>query len=251
MLLKIKTNANRGGYVDHVYVRHSLLHSAILSMVQFDGNYPETVPFPNADVFNPTIRNIFLDDVDTAPDMTPDRTTFRMSSAASRSPVANVYYRDSEFHTTSTLESGFSGNKNIANFVVENVTYVNPATGARTVYNTTPLSLADETTAVTAGGATVPLRASPDVITTVPEATLSLRGRLNLYPGFAGTVRVFVDRETTPVAAELAADGTFHTGQFTVDDDQYWYVDRHYIAVNFYDGINMNTVVYQIAVGPS
>src|SRR5262245_18401714 len=81
MLLKIKPNANRGGYVRNVYVRHSLLHSAILSMVQFDGNYPETVPCPNADEFTPTIRIIFLDDVDTAPDMTPDRPTFRMSSA--------------------------------------------------------------------------------------------------------------------------------------------------------------------------
>jgi hypothetical protein len=215
-------------------------------MVQFDGNYPETVPFPNADVFNPTIRNIFLDDVDTAPDITPGRTTFLMSSAASRSPVENVYYRDSEFHTTSTLESGFSRNKNIRNFVVENVTYVNPSTGERTVYNTTPLTLLDETTAVTAGGP-VPLDA--DAVTPVPEATFSVQGKVDLsqYPGFAGTVRVFVDRDTTPVPAELSADGTFHTGQITVDDDQYWYVDRHYVAVNLYDdGINMNTVVYQV-----
>lgn len=242
MLLKIKTNANRGGFVENVYVRHCLLRSAILSMVQFDGNYPETVPFPNADVFNPTIRNIFLDDVDTAPDITPGRTTFLMSSAASRSPVENVYYRDSEFHTTSTLESGFSRNKNIRNFVVENVTYVNPATGGRTVYDTTPLTLLDETTA-----SGVPLK--ENMVTSVPDATFSLQGKVDLtqYPGFTGTVRVFVDRSTTPVPATLDADGTFHTGQITVDDDQYWYVDRHYLAVNLYDdGINMNTVVYQV-----
>jgi len=246
MLLKIKTNANRGGYVENVYVRHCLLRSAILSMVQFDGNYPETVPFPNADVFNPTIRDIYLDDVDTAPDMTPGRTTFLMSSAASRSPVENVFYRDSVFHTTSTLEAGFSGNKNIRNFVVDNVTFLNPATGGRTVYRTTPLDL-DQTVAVTTG-ADVPL--AEDRVTTVPSPTFSLRGKVD-RPGFAGTVRVFVDRATTPVPAELAADGTFHTGQITVDDNQYWYVDRHYIAVNFYDGINMNTVVYPVAVGQS
>lgn len=223
-------------------MRHSLLRSAILSMVQFDGNYPETVPFPDADVFNPTIRNVYLDDVDTAPDITPGRTTFRMSSAASRSPVEHVHYRDSVFHTTSTLESGFSANKNIEDFVVENVTYVNPSTGASTVYDTTPLTLLDGTTA---DG--TPLDA--DAVTTVPAATFSLRGKVDLrkYPGFAGTVRVFVDRDTTPVPATLDADGTFHTGQITVDDDQYWYVDRHYIAVNLFDdGINMNTVVYQV-----
>jgi hypothetical protein len=62
---------------------------------------------------------------------------------------------------------------------------------------------------------------------------------------------VFVDRDPTPMPAELAADGTFHTGQITVDDNQYWYSDRHYVAVNLYDGINMNTVVYQVATGKS
>ncbi|MFL6121602.1 glycoside hydrolase family 28 protein [Actinophytocola sp.] len=253
MLLKIKTNANRGGYVENVYVRHSLLRSATVSMVQFDGNYPETVPFPNADVFNPVIRDIYLDDVDTAPDMTPGRTTFRMSSAASRSPVENVYYRDSRFYTDSTLESGFSGNRNIRNFVVENVTYLDPVTGRRTVYHTTPLNLLDRTVAVTAAGASVPLTAAADVVTAVPTRTFSLHGKVDVaaYPGFAGTVRVFVDRDPNPVPATLAADGTFQTGQLTVDDNQYWYVDRHYVAVNLYDGINMNTVVYQIAVGRS
>lgn len=256
MMLKIKTNANRGGYVQDIHVRRSLLRSAILSMVQFDGNYPETVPFPNTDVFNPTIRNIYLDDVDTAPEMTPGRTTFRMSSAASRSPVENVHYRNSEFHTTSTLEAGFSANRNIKNFVVENVTYVNPSTQDRTTYRTTPLDLLDQTTALTGSGP-VPLRAAsadaPDLITTLPDRTFTVRGKVDLarYPGFAGTVRVFVDRDPTPVPAELSADGTFHTGQLTVDDDQFWYTDRHYVAVNLYDGINMNTFVYQVAVGGS
>jgi hypothetical protein len=223
-------------------------------MVQFDGNYPETVPFPNADVFNPAIRNIYLDDVDTAPGMTPGRTTFQMSSAASRSPVENVYYRDSEFHTTSTLEAGFSRNKNIRNFVVENVTYLDPVTQQRTVYRTTPLRLLDATTAVTGTGTSTPLRAAsletPDLITPVPSATFTLHGRVDLaaYPSFVhnGTVRLFVDRAETPVPATLAADGTFHSGPVTLDDDQSWYSDRHYVAVNLHDGINMNTFVYQV-----
>lgn len=256
LLLKIKTNANRGGYVENIYVRRCLLRSAISGMVQFDGNYPETVPFPNADVFNPTIRNVYLDDVDTAPGMTPGRTTFQMSSAASRSPVENVYYRDSEFHTTNTLEAGFSRNKNIKNFVVDNVTYIDPATGHRTGYQTTPLNLLDATMAVTATGASTPLQEvrpeTPDLITPVPDATFTVHGKVELavYPSFVdtGTVRLFVDRAETPVSATLDPDGTFHSGPITLDDDQSWYSDRHYVAVNLHDGINMNTVVYQVVV---
>lgn len=252
LLLKIKTNANRGGYVENIYVRRSLLRSAISGMVQFDGNYPETVPFPNADVFNPTIRNVYLDDIDTAPGMTPGRTTFQMSSAASRSPVENVYYRDSEFHTTSTLEAGFSRNKNIRNFVVENVTYIDPATQRRTVYQTTPLNLLDATTAVTATGTSTSLRAAPDLVTPVPAATFTVHGKVDLaaYPSFVhtGTIRVFVDRAETAVPATLDPDGTFHSGPITLDDDQSWYSDRHYVAVNLHDGINMNTSVYQVVV---
>jgi hypothetical protein len=207
-------------------------------------------------VFNPTIRNIYIDNVNTPPTMTPGRTTFQMSSAASRSPVENVYYRDSEFYTTSTLEAAFSRNKNLKNFVVENVAYINPASGARTLYNTTPLNLLDETVAVTASGRTVPLTATsienPDTIIGVPENTLRLRGKVDLtaHPEFArtGTVRLFVDRNATPVPVTVAPDGGFETGPFTLDDDQPWYQDRHYLAVNFFSGLNMNTMVYQVAV---
>jgi polygalacturonase len=256
LALKIKTNSNRGGAVENIYMRDSVLRTAISGMVQFDGNYSETVPFPNADVFNPTIRNIYIDNVNTPPTMTPGRTTFQMSSAASRSPVENVYYRDSEFYTTSTLEAAFSRNKNLKNFVVENVAYINPATGARTLYNTTPLNLLDETVAVTASGRTVPLTAAsienPGTIIDVPENTLRLRGKVDLtaHPDFArtGTVRLFVDRNATPVPVTVAADGGFETGPFTLDDDQPWYQDRHYLAINFFSGLNMNTMVYQVAV---
>jgi uncharacterized lipoprotein NlpE involved in copper resistance len=59
--------------------------------------------------------------------------------------------------------------------------------------------------------------------------------------------QVFVDRSTAPIAAALNADGSFSTGPITLNDNQYWYVDRHYVAVNFVNGININTVVYQVA----
>ena len=255
LILKIKTNSNRGGMVENIYLRDCLLNQAISGMAQFDGNYSETVPFPNADMFNPTIRNIYIDNVNTAPTMTVGKTTFQFSSAASRSPVENVYYRNSVFYTTNTLQAAFNSNKNIKNFVVENVKYINPTTHAETMYNTTPLNLLDETAAVVSGGANVPLTAksiaNPDVIIEVPAKTFKISGKVDLsaYPGFTagGTVRVFLDRSTSATNATLSADGSFITSSnITLNDSQYWYTDRHYVTVNFYNGYNMNSMVYQV-----
>jgi Glycosyl hydrolases family 28 len=257
LLLKIKTNSNRGGVVENIYLRDCLVRRAGSGLIQFDGNYSETMPFPNADIFNPTIRNIFIQNVDTAPTMNPGRTTFQFSSAASRSPVENVYYRDSDFYTTSTLGSAFSRNKFIKNFVVDNVSYINPATLERTVYNTTPLGLRDETVAVTGTGQVMPLTAAsisrPDAITQVPAATFTLRGKVDLssYPAFpaTGTILLYVDRNATAIPAKLNLDGSFKSGPITLDDNQSWYRDRHYVAVNLFDtGINMTTMVYQVVV---
>ncbi|MFU8852065.1 glycosyl hydrolase family 28 protein [Micromonospora sp. SL1-18] len=255
LILKIKTNSYRGGAVENIYLRHSLLKMARSAMIQLDSNYSETVSFAKADIFNPTVRNIYVDDVNTAPTMTPGKTTFQFSSAASRSPVENVYYRNSVFYTTSTLQAAFSSNKNIKNLVVENVTYINPSTGVETVYDTTPLRLLDETAGVT-GGEAVRLTAAsidnPDVINSVPARSFNIKGKIDLaaYPGFVegGTVRIFVDRSSSAIPATLSPDGSFTSDTITVDDDQYWYRDRHYIAVNFFNGLNINTVVYQVAV---
>jgi polygalacturonase len=258
MILKIKTNSYRGGAVENIYLRHNLLKAARSAMVQLDSDYSETVSFPDADIFDPTVRNIYLDDVDTAPTMPPGKTTFQFSSAASRSPVENVYYRNSVFYTTSTLQAAFSSNKNIKHLVVENVRYIDPSSGAETVYNTTPLNLLDRTTAH-AGDENIRLTpasiADPNVINKVPAHTFTVSGKVDLaaYPGFVsgGTVRIFLDRSTTPIPVALSPDGSFTSGAITLDDDQYWYIDRHYVAVNLCNGININTIVYQVAAGAS
>lgn len=254
MILKIKTNSYRGGAVENIYLRHNLLKAARSAMVQLDSNYSETVSFPNADIFNPIVRNIYLDDVNTAPTMTPGKSTFQFSSAASRSPVENVYYRNSVFYTTSTLQGAFNSNKNIKNLVVQNVKYVDPSSGAETVYNTTPLNLLDQTTAHVGDEAvrlTPVSGADPNVINKVPGHTFTVSGKVDLaaYPGFVngGTVRIFVDRSGTAIPATLSADGSFTSGPITLNDDQYWYTDRHYVAVNLFNGININTIVYPVA----
>ncbi|MFE9201202.1 glycoside hydrolase family 28 protein [Micromonospora sp. NPDC007230] len=254
MILKIKTNSYRGGFVEKIYLRHNLLKMARSAMVQLDSNYSETVSFPSADIFNPTVRNIYLDDVNTAPTMTPGRTTFQFSSAASRSPVENVYYRNSTFHTSNTLQAAFNSNKNIKNLVVENVTYIDPSTGAETVYHTTPLNVLDETVAH-AGDQTVQLTpvstSNPNVINKVSGHSFTITGQVDLatYPGFVsgGTARIFVDRSGTAIPVTMNADGSFTSGTITLNDDQYWYTDRHYVALNLFNGININTIVYHVA----
>ncbi|MFG2926693.1 glycosyl hydrolase family 28 protein [Streptomyces sp. NPDC048305] len=254
MALKLKTNAVRGGVVENIYMRDCSLEQASYGLVNVDGDYPETVPIPNADVFNPTVRNVYIDNVDTAPTMKAGKTTFVFSSAASRSPVENVYYRNSVFHTTSTLAAGFSKTKNVKNFVVQNVTYINPSTGATTRYDTTPLNLLPTAVAQTSAGARVPLTATslaqPNTVTTLPAGAFRIAGRIDLakYPTFltGGVIRAFVDRSSTATAVTVNSDGTFVSDPITLDDSQSWYTDRHYVAVNLYNGINMNTMVYQV-----
>jgi polygalacturonase len=256
-VLKIKTNAYRGGIVQDIYVRNSVVNQTIRGIVNFDTNYSESVKYPNADIFNPTIRNIYIDHVDAAPTVTTTYPAFVISSGVSRSPVENVYYRNSTFYTTATFESAFSssGSKFFKNLVIDNVKYINWKTLVETWYNTSPLNLLDVTTA-NVGGAAVPLTAvsinEPNVINAVSANNFTVSGRVDLAasPGFVtgGTVRVLVDRNTTAIPVTLNADGSFTSGTITLDDNQYWYVDRHYVAVNFFKGININTMVYQVAV---
>jgi hypothetical protein len=88
----------------------------------------------------------------------------------------------------------------------------------------------------------------------VPGRTFRIAGAVDLStaPDFprAGTLRILVDRDDTPVPVQVRADGTFLSDPVTLDDDQPWYRDRHYVAVNLWaaDGIDINTTVYQVAV---
>ena len=123
------------------------------------------------------------------------------------------------------------------------------------MYNTTPLKLLDATVA-TVGTDIVPLTPvsidNPNFINQVAGPTFRVSGQVDLaaYPGFlpGGTVRLFVDRSTTVIPVVLNADGTFTSNPITLNDNQTWYIDRHYVAVNFFNGLNINTMVYQVVV---
>jgi hypothetical protein len=206
------------------------------------------------------IHNIYIDNVNATPSVTTSYPAFVIYSDVSRTPIQNVYYANSIFYTTSTFESAFSATiaKFFARLVIHNVTFVNPGTGAATVYNTAPLRLRGDTVASFSGGA-APVRLTaaslrqPNVINRLPSDTFTISGQVDLaaFPGFlpGGSVAIFVDRGTTPVPVTLSPDGDFTSGPITLNDDQYWYEGRHYIAVNFYNGININTEVYQVCSG--
>lgn len=257
-LLKLKTNSYRGGVIQGIYVRNSAITQTIRGVLNLDTNYGESNPVPGGDVYNPVIRDIYLDNVNATPTVMTSYPAFVISSGVSRSPFTNVTYENSVFYTTATFPAAFAkpASRFFRHLTISGVRFVNPQTGAVTSYDTTPLGLTGPTTAST-GGATVPLTAvsaaRPDAVTPLPADTFTISGTVNLaaYPGFlssGGTVAVYVDRDTAPVPVAVNPDGSFTSGPITLDNSQYWYAGRHYVAVSLSSGINADTVVYQVSV---
>lgn len=256
-LLKIKTNSYRGGVIQGVYVRNSTMTQTIRGVVNLDTDYGESNPIPDTDIYNPTIRDVYLDNVNTTPTVSTSYPAFVISNAVARSPFQNVVYENSVFYTTATFPAAFASaaGKFFENLAVSNVRFINPQTGAVTSYATTPLRLLNQTTA-TAGGAAVPLTAAsieqPNAVTALPADSFTVSGTVDLaaYPGFltGGSVAVYVDRDTTPVPVTVSPDGSFTSAPITLSNDEYWYAGRHYVAVSLANGINVDTVVYQVSV---
>lgn len=255
-LLKIKTNSYRGGVIQGIYIRNSTITQTIRGVVNFDTNYGESDPIPDTDIYNPTIRDIYLDNVNATPTVSTTRPAFVISNADSRSPFQNVVYENSTFYTPAAFASAFAGQGAFfENLVISNVRFISPQTGAVTAYGTTRLGLLDRTTA-NANGAAVPLTAvnirRRNVVAALPSDSFTISGQVNLaaYPGFltGGSVAVYVDRDTTPVPATVKPDGSFTSGPITLNNDDYWYAGRHYVAVSLSNGINVDTVVYQVSV---
>lgn len=250
-LLKLKTNAYRGGAIQDIYVRNSTLEQTIRGLVNIATNYSESPAQPDGDVFNPTIEGVYLDHVDAAPGASTTYPPFNGDAIQSRSPVEDLVYENSVFYTTSTLESSFAspGSQFFAGLRIANVTLTNPATGASTTYNSQPLDLAADTVAHTAE-AQVHLRAQDDCQTCgvnyLPSATFSVTGRVANYRTLTPTVQIFLDRDPTPINVTVKPDGSFTTAPITLDNDQYWYRGRHYLSINLQAGIDINTTVYQL-----
>ncbi|BDZ64433.1 DUF4832 domain-containing protein [Agromyces mangrovi Wang et al. 2018] len=259
MGFKLKTNSNRGGGIENWYARDSVFENVNWTIVEFDADYPETVSLEHADAFDPTIRNVWFDRISTSEELLPasrNPQMFRFSSSVSRSPVANVHVRDLVLHSTQNPAAAFNRNKFIADFVVEDAAFVNRSTGAISTYDTTPLDLLDETAVAVPGVEPISITAAdasaPGQVHTVPGDVVTITGKVDLadHPDFPeqGQLRVYVDRDTSPIAATIEADGTFTTAPITLDDDQHWYRDRHYVAVNLSHGLDIQTVVYHLQV---
>ena len=117
--MKIKTNSNRGG-VGREHLRAGLrAQPGHLGMIQFDSNFSETVPFPNADIFNPDDpEHLHRQRQHVADDDARQgrRSSSRARRRAPRSRTSTTGTRSST--PTSTLQSAFNSNKNIKNLVV-------------------------------------------------------------------------------------------------------------------------------------
>jgi hypothetical protein len=239
-LLKLKTNSYRGGVIQGIYLRNSMITQTIRGVVNFDTNYGESDPIPDTDIYNPTIRDIYLDNVNAAPTVSTTRPAFVIANGASRSPFQNVVYENSVFYTPATFQSAFAGEGAFfENLKIQNVSFVNPKTGAVTVYNTTPLGPLSSVT-----GDSIPL--SPVTVTALPADEFTISGTVDLAAG--ETINVYVDRGTTPVPVTVSPDGSFTSGPITLNNDEYWYTGQHYVAVSLADGINVDTRVYQVSV---
>lgn len=253
--LKLKTNAYRGGYIKNVYMRNSTVHNIRFTLVRFQSDYTETLPIDHLDLYNPTVNGIYLDNVHSDTNGESPEGLIEFDSAASRSPISNIFIRNTSFPTTKSVAASFEHCKFVKNLTLEDVKLYNPLTKKTVTYNITPIKLVDNTTAHFANHPALKLTpADPDsdrdILNTLPEPTFRLQGQVDLssYPDFkdGGQVKVYVNRDKDPVNLQLNPDGSFETDSITLKNGQYWYKDRHYLAVNFYKDDHINTVVYQV-----
>ena len=249
-LFYLKTNSYRGGAIANIYARNSTAGQVTWGLVRIASSYGETNPQPNGDVFDPTIQGVYLNNVNS----TASNTVSPFSSVTvSRSPIANVSWMNSAFDTASAFASSFTaaGSEFFAGLQIRNVTLTNPSTQASVIYNSKVLGLANQTTAVTSSGPVHLTAETPGcqvcTVNHLGTETFTLSGKVNGYPTLKPTVQVFLDRGASPIPVTVNPDGTFTTGQITLNDDQYWYEGHHYLSINLLNGINVNTLVYQVA----
>ena len=251
-LLELKTNAYRGGEIENIYVRNSTVDQTLYGLVRFELAYGEDDAEPGGDVFNPVIRGVHLDHVSTAPSVSTAYPPFAGSVTVSRSPVEHVSYTDSTFYTTGALGQSLAGPEGefFTNLRIHGIALVNRLRHVRTVYNSEPVDLTGETVAHTSQG---PVRLHPDegcgacTVNRLPSDTFSLSGRVSHYHQLKPAVKVFVDREPNPIPVRVSGDGSFYTSRITLNDKEYWFRGRHYVAIALQAGIDVNTIVYQVA----
>lgn len=251
-LMKLKTNAYRGGAIAGIYLRDDTIEQTIRGLVNFDTGYSESSAQPDGDIFNPAIRDVYIDNVNAAPSVSTTYPAF-VSATQSRSPITDVVYQNSTFSTTSPFAASFTGHGAFfAGGQIRNVTFTDPVTHASQVYNSAPVDLADATVAH-AGASAVSLNregaSGAGPVNRVPAQEFTVTGTVAGYSQQQPSVQVFLDRDAAPVPVTVGPDGSFQTGPITLDNSQYWYRGMHYLSVNLRNGINVNTIVYLVTTG--
>ncbi|WP_242841205.1 glycoside hydrolase family 28 protein [Clostridium akagii] len=111
--LRIKTNSVRGGTIENIYVRDSIISKAKIAVIHATMNYEEN----DIGEFTPIIKNIFLSNIKTSIENNINAENGIFLEAYNRSPIKNVYIKDSELNgVKNTIHV-----KNIENIKFENV----------------------------------------------------------------------------------------------------------------------------------
>ncbi len=253
--LKLKTNAYRGGYIENIYMRNCTTHHVRFTLVRFQSDYPETLPVAHQDLYDPIINNVFIDNVhsDTAGNAPEDLIEF--DSSASRSPISNVFIRNTSFSTVKAIAKSFATCHFIRNLTLETVTLYDPVTQKKRVYNTSPLPFVNQVTAHLQHGKPIKLVNASDgtrfsALTRLGGATFTLSGKLaDTIPADTNShFSIYLDRDKHPITCHLNADGEFQTEPIALTNEAYWYRGRHYIALNIYRDDLINTAVYRVTV---
>lgn len=111
--LRIKTNSVRGGTIENIYVRDSVINKAKVAVIHATMNYEEN----DVGKFTPIIKNIFLSNMKTSIENNINAENGIFLEAYKRSPIKNVYIKDSELNgVKNTIHV-----ENVKNVELENV----------------------------------------------------------------------------------------------------------------------------------
>lgn len=251
-LFKIKTNAIRGGHIYNIYVRNCYIQDAILSVIQIDSNYRETVPFKSAIQYQPDVHNVYLSNIVTSPHVSIKLGLLDLASAMPSSPVRHVHF------TNVTVYSGLKDlgllkrMPLIEDYELNNVIVINPQTLQIKILDNHAYHIATPFLQLIQGNQSWDL--STDQANRMFHFNLNqpafIKGYLidNHTNQFTnGTL--YLDYDSTPLSVDLDTTGSFKSSAFVLpvslpsSNTKY-----HYVTLNMQMGLNTNSWVIPLEV---
>lgn len=247
-LLKLKTNAIRGGYIHHIYVRDCQVNAINRGLIQIDSNYPETVPFPHTDLSFPQIDHIYLQNIITSTGLQAKIGFIDLVSAMPSSPPRDLYLRNIIYHTDDLKRELhlFDNAPFLANLHLDHVQILDDTINCIRTLTTVPIILVGSAKLTIKDGAfqtIIPMKTVELVYN--PSAQLTLSGQ------FCGIVKNFhnatltIDQRTR-LTLILSADGKFVSPPFTLSNEKRKHRNNYSLVLNVQGGISNQTIIFSI-----